>query len=1062
VVTAFSVRRRVTVLMGVLVVLLLGAVSLDRINIDLFPRFDFPAAGVVTEYPGAAPSEVEALVTRLVEEAMGQVARVKEITSISLEERSVVVVQFEWNTDMDFATLQMREKLDLVSSYFPDEAGRPTVMAFDPSVMPVMLVAVTGAETGAGAEGEDPLVSLRRLGTEVVKKALERVDGVASVSVIGGREEEVLIAVDRDRLAEVGLDWLRLQSVLSGVTLDLPGGSVNEEGRDLLVRSLAEVRDLSDIENLVVGATTRTVPTPAGPRQVTVPVLVKDVAEVSVSTKPVRELSRLNGEDCIVLAVRKASDANSVAVARLVEKELDALRNELPAGVDIEVTMNQADFIAKAVGLVGTNAWQGALLAALVLLVFLRDLRSVLVISLAMPLSVVATFVLMYFSDLTLNLLTVGGLALGVGMLVDNSIVVLENIFRHIEEGEPPVEAAVTGTNEVATAISASTLTTVVVFLPVVFIGGVAGTLFKELAVTVTFSLLSSLAVAVTFVPMAAATLFGGAAARRRRRRGGRGLYPQMVRGALRSRLLVVSLAAAALVLSWRLVPGIGQEFIPPMDRGEILFSVRLPPGSDLASTDEVVRRVEEIALQVPERRFVTATVGGTGGMQMDIVGSLGGGSHMGSVGLRLTAIGDRDRTVDEVTDELERSLFYVRGGEVAVESIGSFMAMAGIRPIELVIKGEDPEVLSELAAEVARVVRETPGTVNVNDGRVEAAPELHIIYDRARLAAAGHHPVLVAEAVRSAIEGRRLGTMELDGRSLDITLRYAEAYRSGVAAVEDFVLLAPGGESLPLTAVAEVRRGEGPSVIQRQGGSRVTVVSAGVKGRDLASVTRDIVSRLETVDFPEGYTYTVEGEHREMEEAFAGLELALALSVVLVYMVMASQFESLVQPFVIMFTVPLAVVGVVVALRTAGVTLSVPSFIGIIMLAGIVVNNAIVLIDFVNQLRRRGLGRDEAVLTAARTRLRPILMTATTTALALLPMAFATQEGSELARALAVAVIGGLVSATLLTLVVIPVVYTLVDDGVSLMARRSRKKGGAALRAGLEDVGGRPTGPTG
>jgi len=1042
-ISSFAVRRRVTVLMGVVAVLLLGAVSFSRINTDLFPRFDFPAAAVLTEYPGAAPGEVETLVTRIVEEAMGQVACVRKVTSVSQEGRSVVVVEFEWDTDMDYATLEMREKLDLVRSYFPDEAQRPVVVAFDPSALPLMFVAVTGT-------GRESLVELTRSAEDLVQKRLERIEGVALVSVVGGAEEEVLIAADPDRMAETGVSWLALTSAVTGSGLNLPGGVVNEQGTNLLVRSLGEIEDPSELGQLIVGSRAATIPTPAGPRTLTVPVRLGDVAEVGVVARETSERSRLDGRDCVILAVRKASGANSVAVSDRVETELQNLAPDLPPGFAMEVTMDQADFIATAVGLVGKNAWQGALLAALVLLLFLRNLRSVLVIGTAIPLSIVATFVLMYFSRLTLNLLTVGGLALGVGMLVDNSIVVLENIFRHIEEGHPPHEAAVKGTSEVTTAISASTLTTVVVFLPVVFIGGIAGTLFKELAVTVTFSLLASLVVAVTFVPMAASVLLTAAGGPRswhrpggrhtrppgRARRARGATYRAFLRGALGTRLLVITVAAAALGLSLKLVPGIGTEFIPTMDRGEILFNVELPAGSDLDSTDKVVSEVESIALGVPEAHFVTGTVGTSGGLRMDVAGNLGASSHIGSVQLQLVEMADRDRSVDDVVREMEKALFGVRGGRVTVESVGSFMAMGGIRPVELVLSGDDPDVLADLAVRVAEVVRETRGTINVDDGLVEPRPEVHITYDRDRLAALGLHPAVAAQVVRGAVKGQTVGRMTVNGRDLDMVLRYPAEARIGFEAVEDVVLIAQGGVAHLLSEVGQITRAEGPSIIQREGGQRVLIVSAGVAGRDLGSVVADIVARLDRMEFPEDCGYSVEGEYREMQDAFSGLGLAMALAMVLVYMVMASQFESLSQPFVIMFALPLAAVGVLVALRLSGITLSVPSYIGIIMLAGIVVNNAIVLIDFVNRLRARGLDRDEAVARAAATRLRPILMTTATTVLGLIPMATANLEGSELARSLAVAVIGGLVTSTLLTLVVIPVIYTVVDDVTSFFGR--------------------------
>ncbi|MDP2871870.1 MAG: efflux RND transporter permease subunit [Bacillota bacterium] len=1041
----FAVQRKITVLMGVLVIGLLGAVSYGRLPIDLFPDFSFPAAAVITSYTGAAPAEVEAHLTRPIEQALATVTGATRVSSSSQEALSIVMVEFGWGTAMDFAALEMREKADQVRRFFPAEAGVPLVVKFDPSMLPVMLISVTG--------GDDPVL-LRELGEGLIRERLERLEGVAAVGVTGGALREVTVEVDSARLASFGISWAQLRAALSTASVNLPGGRVSEWGRDFLVRSVGRFEDLSDLRQLVVGI--RYVAPRLGQPTAPVPVRLEEVAQISLQDSMGDSRSRLNAQDSLVLSVQKTSKGNTVQVAARVADELNELKSRLPSGAEFAVTMNQAEFINRSVQHVGQSALWGAGLAVVLLLIFLLDLGSVLVVALSIPVSVVATMILLYFGGLTLNLMTLSGLALGVGMLVDNSIVVLDNIFRHAQEGRDPRTAAVEGAAEVAAPITSSTLTTVAVFLPVVFVGGIAGTLFRDLAITVTFALGASLLVALTFVPAAASVMIGSiaAASLARTERMGKG-YAWLLHRVMRHRAEVVAmciLALAATVLAGR---QLGGEFLPRLDRGEFVISVEMPPGTSLSRTDETISEIEKTALVIPEVRYVTSAVGSDGMMRISRQGDGGTAADTGSVTVKLVSRRARFRSTAEIMAELERRI-WVPGARVTVEEITFFGAAGMVTPVEILVRGPELGVLQDLAEAVHREVAVISGVSDLRTSSRTGRPELRIQYDRNKLAALGLNPVAVGEQVRGALAGVTVGRLQLaadtgDGAAggvgageVDVVLRHRPEDRASVEQVRRISIALPSGGAVRLYQVATITEALGPTAIQREGGQRVITLSSGVSGRDLASVTRDIRSAVARLEVPDGYEIEYGGEQREMADAFTGLGQAMWLAVALVYMVMAAQFESLWHPLVIVFTIPLAAIGAIGGLNLAGYPFSVSSIIGLILLAGIVVNNAIILVDRINRLRERGLGRDVAVAVAARDRLRPILMTALTTILAMVPLAARGGEGSEIAAPMAVAVIGGLTSATLLTLIVIPVVYTLLDD---LLVRICGGRGAPLLR---------------
>jgi HAE1 family hydrophobic/amphiphilic exporter-1 len=1026
--SGFAVRRKTAVLMGVLGILLVGWVSFGRLPMDLFPDFSFPGAAVLATYGEAAPAEVEAHVTRPLEQALATVTNIRKVRSFSSEGVSVVVVEFNWGTSMDFAALEMRERVDQVRRFFPEEVGFPLVVKFDPSMLPVMLVSLTG--------GDDP-VQLRDLGDGLVRERLERLEGVAAVSVSGGSVREVSIEVNNSLLAKLGISWMQLRAALASASVNLPGGKLTERGRDFLVRSLGKLEGQDQLEELVIGLRYQVV----NRRTVPVPVRLKDVATVTETTVDTGSLSRLNGLDCLVLGVQKTSGANTVQVARAVAAELSTLTAELPAGAEFAVTMNQAEFIETSLQRVSSSALWGAALAVAVLFAFLLNIGSVVVIALSIPISVLATMALLYFGGLTLNLMTLSGLALGIGMLVDNSIVVLENIVRHVQDGTPPKEAAVKGASEVATAISASTLTTLAVFLPVVFVGGIAGTLFRDLSLTVSFALGASLLVAVTFVPMAASVLARPSPALPNgAQRGDRlsGLYGTVLGTVLKHRVVVAIVSVLAISVAILAGLQIGGEFLPRLDRGEFVITVEMPPGTALAVTDARIREIESLVMGLPEVLHVTSAVGGGSGM------GIGGGamtaqSTEGSVTVKLAPKLERERSTQEIMAALDRQI-WVPGAQVTMEEMTFFAGAGFMTPVEVSIRGPDLAVLQDLAARLQGDMGMISGLTSVKASSRAGQPELIIEYDRDKLASLGLNPLAVSQQVKGALAGELVGSLEPPGgKELDVRLRYRAEDRGSLDRIKQIAIVLPTGGSTRLDQVATISESLGPTAIERDSGQRVITIAGGVTGRDLAGVTADIKAAAARLDMPQGYDITYGGEQQQMADAFSGLSEALILAVVLIYMVMAAQFESLLHPLVIMFTVPMAAIGALGLLYILGLPFSVSSVIGLILLAGIVVNNAIVLVDHVNQLRARGLARDVALVIGGRNRLRPILMTTLTTVLAMVPLAVARGEGSELAAPMAIAVIGGLTVSTLLTLLVIPAIYALADDAVQAVRRRGQ-----------------------
>ena len=1021
---ALSIRRPVAVVMVFLLVVVLGVVSLGRLKLDLMPKMNIPVAAVITTYEGAGPFEVENMITRPLEAPLATVSNITGISSQSSGGTSWVMLEFDWGVNMDFALLEVRERIDMIKGFLPDEAGDPLVVKFDPSMMPVMNLAVSG---NAGQ------AKLKQIAEDEIAPRLERIPGVASVSVAGGLVRQINVDIDQEKLNAYGLSLQNVVQTLQAENLNLPGGYAQTGTLELVVRTLGEFTDLNDIAgiNLV---------TPAGGA-----VKLGEIAEITDTHREQTGYVLFNGEPAVSLNIQKEAGANTVDVSRRVRRELEAISAGFEEGVTVGVVQAQAEFIQEAIKELRDNAIVGGFLAVFILLVFLKNLASTLIIAVAIPISIIGTFALIYFGKLTINMMTLGGLALGVGMMVDNAIVVLENTYRLRQEGASLADAARDGASEVGMAITASTLTTMVAFLPVVFTRGLAAQIFRELSLTVSFSLLVSLFVALTLVPMLCSRFL-----RLRKKEtameegpgnaeGGfysafRGRYRQVLGWALAHKKTVFFLTLLVFVGTLFLIPRIGMEFIPPMDQGEFFVNIQMPRGSMLVETAAVVEEVDAVLAGIPEIETIMVSVGAGGGPGF-------GGSSPDQANYIVRLQENRRRPVEEVVEEVRRGVASITGATISAYSATTMFGGMGAQRLSLKIKGDDFTTLEEIANDLVELLKQVEGAREVTSSLEIGRPELRLVVDRAKASAWGLNAYTIAAQVRTAIEGTTATKLRIDGQEYDVLVRLR---RDDLPKIDDLYALTvstPLGAAVPLREVTSFITMQGPVSIRREDQQRVVTVSAGVAGTDLGSVSQEFLRIANSYPLPPRYSLEIGGEAQEMYEAFGELFLALLLAALFVYMIMAAQFESFVHPFTIMSTVPLAAIGVIWALFITGHNLSVVSIIGLIMLVGIAVNNGIVLVDYINNLRRRGMKLNEAIVEAGSIRLRPILMTSLTTILALVPMSLGIGEGAEMSASMGVAVIGGMTTSTILTLIITPVIYA-VFDALGARFRRRRANG--------------------
>ena len=1028
----FAVKRPVTMIIMVSVLLILGFFTYSKLSVDLLPEMELPVAAVMTSYSGAGPEEVESGVTELLESALTTVSNVDTIQSISAAGQSVVIMMFNWGTDMDAAAIEMKDSIGFVEGYLPDGASDPLVIKMDPTMMPIMQI---------GISGED-LAQVQEIAEEVIEPRLSRIPEVASVIITGGQERQVKVEIDPVRLENYGLTLSQVAQVLQMENFNMSSGKVTQGTREYYVRNMQEFETIEDIRNVAIVTATGS------------NLRLGDIATITDGYKEMEQFTRVNHREAVGVHLMKQSDANTVKASEAVRKELAKIQQELNLDLDVDIVYDAAEYINQSIDSTIKMIYEGALLAVLVLFLFLRNMRSTLIIFTAIPLSIIATFILMYFYGTTLNLITMGGLALGVGRIVDDSIVVFENIYRHRSLGLPPMEAAVTGASEVSSAVIAATMTFIAVFLPMVFVEGLASIIFAPMAMTISFAILCSLFVALTVIPLMSSRILTDKSMQRITEGSGRIFnatqkfggwidslgerYKVLIQACLNRRRRVIIIVTLLMVVSLAAIPLVGAEFMPATDSGEISVSIETDKGSTLEDTDEVIRQVENRLLDIPEVELVFTSVGSAGTMMMS---SGSGGTNTSTLYVKLCPKNERQRGVEMVAEDMRQQLAGLAGTKVAVSVMDATSSFGSTSPVVVQVSGDDLDVLREISTEVADIVRSTPGTREVTSSITDGNPEMQIRIDRARAAAYGLTPIQVASEIKSAMDGTVATRYKVNGQEVDVKVSYTSEGHSDVDYLTNLTILSPQGAVVKLSQIATFELAQGPVQIIREDQVRKAEVTADLLNRDLNSVMTDIQASIDQMNLPAGYEITFGGENEEMMESFASLAVALLLAIILVYAVMAVQYESFFNPFVIMFSIPTCIIGVVFGLLLTGRSFSITAFIGVIMLVGIAVANAIVYVDYLKRLRERGMERDEAIAEAGRVRLRPILMTAFTTILAMLPMAIGLGEGAELIAPLATVVIGGLLASTLITLVLVPVVYSIFDDwGQKITARFSDK----------------------
>lgn len=1020
----FSVKRPITVTMMILIIVVLGAISLSRLGLDMLPDITYPLVSVVTDYSGVAPEDMEELVTKPLEETISMVKNIKKVNSISEEGISIIMCEFEWGTNIDFAAQDMRNNIGLIRDFLPDDISDPLIVKFDLSAMPISVYSITA---------DISLSDLRNYATDNIKPRLERLEGVASAWVVGGYEKEILINIMADELKARHLSLHEVVQALRSENLNLPAGHITQGDTELLLRTTALYQSLDEIENTIVALRGNS------------PIYLKDVAEVEATHKEIRNYQRTNKKNGVMMAILKESGANTVQVHNRVEEVLEEIKPRVPFKATFYDLFRQGDIIKDVIYRTAYNALWGGILAVFILFIFLRNWRPTLIIAVAIPLSIMVTFMAIYFAKYTLNIMTLGGLALGVGMLIDNAIVVIESIFRKMEEGNDARQGSIAGASEVGMAITAATLTTMAVFLPLVFSSGIAGKLSQGLALTIAFALFSSLFVALTIVPMFSSKALTGFRIQEIKEENNKWLkkigkwldrfrerYKKVLRWVLINRWKTVLGALAIFIFALALIPFIGTEFMPSSDSPIFFMIARLPVGTSLDRTDLIISQIENIIINQPEVEVVGIQIGITEESKMDAAFGYGAtGVNEASLWGRLLEKTDRKRNSQEIIDSIRNQLPDIKGAEWSVMDMGSMMFNPGAeqKPIVIKVFGKDLEKLKEYTQEIEQTISKVRGVYDIDTSFQQGKPELQISLDRRRASTVGISAGILAQTIQTAMQGTVATIFRKGGEEIDIRVKYHPSKRRNIEDIQNLTLLSPLGTQVQLKQIANINYDLGPVEITREDQERMATVNANISGRDLGSVVRDINRRLSAMRLPTGYFYEIGGEYEDMVDMLISLTQALALAILLVYMVMAAQFESLVHPFVIMFSLPFALVGVIFGFLITGKTLSTPSFLGVLMLSGIAVNNAIVMIDYINQLRRRGMDTMEAIIQGASIRMRPILITSFTTIFGMLPMALSQSEGAAMRSPMAIAVVGGLFTSMILTLLIIPTIYSLLDD---------------------------------
>ncbi|MCP4649375.1 MAG: efflux RND transporter permease subunit [PVC group bacterium] len=1073
----FSVKRPVTILMFAAAIVLLGVISWTRLPQELFPPITYPQITVVTSYENAAPEEIEALLTRPIEESVSAASNIRNVSSNSREGTSIVICEFNWGTNMDFAALNVREKIDLIKEKLPRDAEEPIVMKYNPFDTPIMILSVTGESTYFTPH------ELRETARRVIKDEVEKIDGVAQVVLTGGREREIVVDLNQERLRAFRVSIMDIIELLKQANLNYPAGTIETSFYEYLVRTIGEFKTVSEMDDVPLLVKEQTREEEYSQKQKLTEeekerkkrvIYLRQLGVVRDTLKEQTSISRYNGKDNISLSVQRQAGSNTLAVNKKIYARLDELRKTLPQELTIKVVYDQSIFISQSINQLRDNALQGGALAFLILLLFLRNIRSAVVVTIGIPISILFTLILMFFNKLSLNMMSLGGLALGVGMLVDNGIVVIENIYRHLQKQKDIKTASVEASNEVFSAIIGSTLTTIAVFLPLVFVSGIAGQLFRELALTVTFSLVASVLIAISLTPMFMSRGTNSdnmkvsddekIIADKKKKVGTNSRFKGAGSWGIVFGILAVTILIAT--FSIRLFFSLDQEFLPKLDQRQFIIKFNMPAGTNLKTTNRAVKRVEDVILGFSAVKDVTVNLGSSkesklagavevlGAHQANIIVNIRSLPVHGIVDLFKELTPEEESyniSTRELVQQVKKALEEIGMQEAELEYVlqeSVFKSVfAGNAPLVIVLKGFELEnILIPAAEEIKKQLTEIEGVYGIKDSLSPPSPEVKIIVRKDRAALYQLSVNQVASVAQAGIRGYVATKFKEEGREIDVRVRLREDDRGNFNKISKLFIHSPVGVDVLLEQVAYLAKGFGPTEIKREGKQRVIFVSANLYKRAL----NDVVDEVEEIivgikdQLPHNYSVEIGGENKEMMESFDSLKLAFILALVLVYMIMASEFESLIQPFIIMFTVPLSLIGVSWTLYLTKTPLSVVVVLGLIMLGGIVVNNGILLIDFMNLARKQGMGIFDAAFNASMARARPILMTSLTTIFGLLPLAFALGEGAELRAPMARTVMGGLSTAAFLTLFVVPCVYIILEtikDNIQLILFPTKEK---------------------
>lgn len=1013
-----AVDRPITFLMTSLILIGFGIFGVLQLRLDLYPDVSFPTITVFTGYEGVAPEDMEALVTRPIEEQVGSISGIRRVRSLSSQGASVVKLNFNWGTDLYEAENDVRKQLGFVARSIPNEAETPLVFSYDPNQEPIIVLAVT-------SEARSPR-DLRTYATQVLEQRIERVNGIASAETSGGLERQINVVIDNQKMRLYNLSISEISNRLNAENIQVPAGQLIEGNTVYSLRTMGELKSVEQIRNVVVASRNGQT------------LMLKDVADIEDGiAQPIGNV-RVNGKDGVILNIYRQSDANVVLAADEVISNLEEIKESLPPDVEVQVLTNKAEFIKLSIQNLLLTGLQAIFLVVLILLVFLRSGRSALIIAISIPVSIVTTFAVMNFADLSLNIISLSGLTLAVGLVVDDAVVVLENIFRFREDGKDRKDAAVMGAKEVAVPVVVSTLTTLVVFLPILFVPGIAGFLFRDLALTISFSLSVSSLVALTLIPMMTSQFYkdGELSIEANNKLANffsdtleklENWYSGKLDKALHKSGLVILVAVAFFGATIPIFNFLGGEFFPRVDENAFTLEVTREAGVSLLELERSISQVESIIQRdVPEARIVVSDYGDKEGIE----GADNPGGFTGTVRVELVPQQERSRSQFEIVSSLIESLQIVPGVDIQ-ELIQDPLSPDGENGLIVQIFGYDPEVKKDLSDGVKEKITEIEGIESAYSTADQGRPELRLVLDRERISLVGLTTNQVANAVSDAVQGAVATSFVDQGVEFEVKVELDPREKAASNDLENIQIQTPNNGWMPLRNLARIERYTGPTNVTRINQERVVEILTELDGIDLKTASDQAREVLEEIQWPEGYRYALAGSAEEQAESFNFLLIAFAIAGILTYMVMASQFESLIEPFIIIFTIPLALSGVLIILGLTGTSISVTSMVGLILLSGIVVNNGIVMIDYIKILQARGLERHQAIVEGAKRRLRPILMTALTTILSMVPLALELGAGSETWSPMARTVIGGLTMSTILMLFVVPAIYNLMNKGV-------------------------------